>query len=99
MLTSTTSPPPALRDEQRDLLRMLGYAYLQNGQPDAALPLFRLLYGADSSDAHAAESLACALLRLQLADEAVNVLERLVRDNLATPLSWLLRGQALARLG
>lgn len=89
----------ALQHEHCDLLRMLGYAYLQNGQPERALPLFRLLHAIDAKDVHAAESLACTLLHLQRADQAVAILERLVRDETATPLTWLLRGQALVLLG
>ncbi|MDB5798400.1 MAG: hypothetical protein JWP36_2302 [Paucimonas sp.] len=98
-MNSATLPSRRLPTEQRDLLRMLGYAYLQNGQPERALPLFRLLHLLDPQDRHAAESLACTWLRLREAAEALPILDQLVREERPTALTWLLRGQALTLLG
>lgn len=97
MSASTSSRRMGL--EQRDLLRTLAYCYLQHGHPGRALPLLRLLLELDAADRHAADSLACALVRLGRGEEALEVMQQMSAFHDATALSFLLRAQALAMLG
>jgi predicted Zn-dependent protease len=88
-----------LHPEQRELLRVLAYAYLQHGHAERALPLLRLLCQVDPLDRQAQETLACSLIRMRRAQEALEVLETMTQRHEASALTWLLRGQALALLG
>lgn len=88
-----------LHPEQRELLRVLAYSYLQHGHASRALPLLRLLCEVDPLDRQAQESLACSLIRMRRGQEALEVLETLAQNHAASPLTWLLRGQALLLLG
>ncbi|MEO0317644.1 MAG: hypothetical protein RL404_1321 [Pseudomonadota bacterium] len=89
-------------DEQRDLLRMLGYLQLQHGSPGKAAAIFDVLSATQTSDPILALSHVCALLRSGQSAEALAALEASGAQDFSgeqLTLAWLLRGQALARLG
>jgi predicted Zn-dependent protease len=88
-----------LDPEQRELLRVLAYAYLAHGQAPRSLPLLRLLCQVDPFDRQAIETLVCALIRLRRGQEALEALEAMLQTHEASALTWLLRGQALSLLG
>lgn len=88
-----------LHPEQRELLRVLAFAYLQHGHAPRALPLLRLLSQVDPMDRQAQETLACSLIRLRRGQEALEVLETMTQLHEDSALTWLLRGQALSLLG
>lgn len=89
-------------DEQRDLLRVLGYLQLQHGNPGKAAAIFDALLATAPSDPRLALSHACALLRSGQSAEALKALDTSGDQSFAgelLTLAWLLRGQALSRLG
>ncbi|MDB5839530.1 MAG: hypothetical protein JWQ23_1482 [Herminiimonas sp.] len=91
--------PQTLADDQGDLLRLLGYIYLQNDRPSQAVILFHAIHVLDPNDSGIAKSLACAYLRSGKPEDAVPLLDTLLARGDASPLTHLLRGQALARMG
>ncbi len=99
--TFPPSPMPSseLPEEQRDLLRILGYSYHHNGRWEQAAILFSALNALDPDDAFAAKSLACAYVRAGKAEQALPLLDRLVEQGDASAVTHLLRGQALEALG
>ena len=95
----TTTDTPVFSDAQRDLLRVLGYLQLQHGHSGKAATIFDALSATLPADPLLALSHACALLRSGRAAEALAVLEQPTFNGEHLTLAWLLRGQALSRLG
>ncbi len=94
--------PAVFTDEQRDLLRVLGYLQLQHGNTGKAAAIFDALAATCPTEPVLALSHACALLRSGQAAAALAVLEASGTQEFSGPhltLAWLLRGQALSRLG
>lgn len=85
--------------EQLDLLRVLGYHHLQNGNPARAALIFEALQALHPDDANVSLSLACALLRSEQLEQAMQVLEAIPGSHADSALAWLLRGQALTQTG
>jgi tetratricopeptide (TPR) repeat protein len=85
--------------QQSELLSLLGYLYLRYGRLDKAVALFEALLVMDPMNSHAAQSLACAHLRRGRPDVALRHLDRLLDEGDFSALTYLLRGQALSRIG
>ncbi len=90
---------PMFSDTQRDLLRVLGYLQLQHGHAGKAATIFDALSATAPADPLLALSHACALLRSGQAADALAALEAPIFNGEHLTLAWLLRGQALSRLG
>ncbi len=90
---------PVLSEAQRDLLRVLGYLQLQHGSASKASIIFDALVASSPPDPSLTLSHAFALLRSDQATEALAGLEVLAESEQQPPLYWLLRGQALSKLG
>ena len=90
---------PVFNDAQRDMLRVLGYLQLQHGHARKAATIFDALSASMPADPLLALSHACALLRSGQAAEALAALEPPLFHGEQLTLAWLLRGQALSRLG
>ena len=86
-------------DSQLELLNVLGYQYLQNGQPNRAFLIFDAIQAIDPTNSHYAFAAACACIRSGNAKQALQILDSLTKDQNEVALAWLLRGQALAKLG
>lgn len=102
MARSTHSPTPAspaLAACPVDLMRLLGYVYLQHGQPARAMVMFDALHALDPADVQAARSLALSLLRCGQPEAALAPLQGLLDlgDNHAA--THVLRAQALLAVG
>lgn len=93
------SEPADFPPEQLDLLRVLGYHHLQNGNPARAAQIFDALQALCPDDAGVSLSLACALLRSDQLDQAMQILESIPGAQADSALAWLLRGQALTQTG
>jgi regulator of sirC expression with transglutaminase-like and TPR domain len=83
----------------RDMLKLLGYIYLQNGKTEKAAILFAAVHAVDPLDQSAAESLAYAYLRSGAADKALRVVDHFGEQFPVSALSHLLRSQALGATG
>ena len=88
-----------LSREYRDMLRLLGYIYLQNGRAREAAILLSAICAVDPNDRAASESLACAYLRSGDPASALQVLEGFPERFEMTALGHLLRSQALGATG
>ncbi len=95
----TFSENPVFSPTQRDLLHMLGYLQLQHGDAHKAATIFDVLYEISPSDPLLALSYAWGLLRSGQPLAALRALEGLSFSGKHLTLAWLLRGQALSRLG
>lgn len=93
------SEPEYFAPEQLDLLRVLGYHHLQNGNPARAAQIFDALQTLHPDDASVSLSLACALLRSKQLEQAMQVLDSIPGTQANSALAWLLRGQALTQTG
>ncbi|MGV3655206.1 MAG: tetratricopeptide repeat protein [Noviherbaspirillum sp.] len=91
--------PRVLSAEQDDLLRLLGYIYLQHGRAAQSAILFHAIHALRPDDRFAARALACSWLRSGKAREALPLLDLLIERGDRSPLVHLLRGQALSQMG
>ncbi len=94
--------PQVFTDDQRDLLRVLGYLQLQHGSPAKAAAIFDALSATHPADPLLALSHTCALLRSGQSADALAALDAASAQDFSgehLTLAWLLRGQALSRLG
>lgn len=91
--------PDYFAPEQLDLLRVLGYHHLQNDNPARAALIFDALQALRPDDASVSLSLACALLRSEQLEQAIQVLESISGRQANSALAWLLRGQTLTQTG
>jgi predicted Zn-dependent protease len=88
-----------LTTDERVLLELLGYIYLQNARPEKAETIYAALAALDPRNPHYTLSLACAHVRCGKGDQALTQLDRMLeRGDISAPVH-LLRGQALTRLG
>ncbi len=87
-----------MNSEQRDLLHILGYFYLQHGKADKAETIFAALSALAPRDTRFAQGLACAQIRSGKAEPALEILDRLLDQGEIGAMVHLLRGQALAQL-
>jgi predicted Zn-dependent protease len=88
-----------LTNDERVLLELLGYIYLQNSRPEKAESLYAALAALEPRNPHYALSLACAQVRCGKGDQALGQLDRMLeRGDISAPVH-LLRGQALTHLG
>jgi predicted Zn-dependent protease len=84
---------------QLELLNVLGYQYLQNGRAERALLIFEAMQCLQPDNSRYAFAAACSCLRCNDATQALLILDTLTKSQNDVALSWLLRGQALAKLG
>ena len=84
---------------QVDLLNLLAYQHLQNGNPERALLYLEALKELQIFDQKIYLSLAYALLQCDRAQEALAVLEDKRSGKSHEPLVHLFRGRALTLLG
>jgi Flp pilus assembly protein TadD len=85
---------------QRDTLHRLVFDYLRHGQNRRALALAMLLASRDDEvDPAALRALAVALLAVGRPDQAIEVLDRLDREEPPAAARHLLRSRALHQLG
>lgn len=89
----------AASDSQLELLNVLGYQYLQNGNPKRALLIFEAMQALQPNNSHYALASACAYIRCNEGNQALQILDSLSNIQNEAALAWLLRGQALAQLG
>jgi predicted Zn-dependent protease len=88
-----------LEPQQRELLELLGYVFLQNARPEKAECIYAALAALDPRNARYALGLACAQVRSGKSELALANLDRMLeRGDISAPVH-LLRGQALAKLG
>ncbi len=95
----TSAETPVFNDTQRNLLHLLGYLQLQHGDAGKAVAIFDVLSEISPSDPLLALSHACGLLRSGQPAAALATLEHPIFTGEYLTLAWLLRGQALSRLG
>jgi len=97
----TASPAlvSALEACPADLMRLLGYVYLQHGQPSRAAVMFDALHALDPADPLAARSLALARLRCGQPDAALAPLQGLLDQGDNHAATHVLRAQALLATG
>lgn len=86
-------------DSQLELLNVLGYQYLQNGHPQRAFLIFEAMQAIQPNNSHYAFAAACACIRFNDGKQALSILDALSSSQNDVALAWLLRGQALAKLG
>ncbi len=95
----TSGEIPVFSDTQRELLHVLGYLQLEHGDAGKSATIFDVLCEISPFDPLMALSHACGLLRSGQAAAALASLDRLNFTGEDLTLAWLLRGQALSRLG
>ncbi|MFC4160063.1 type III secretion apparatus assembly chaperone SctY [Chitinimonas lacunae] len=88
-----------LEAEQRELLEVLAYFYLQQARPERAATLYGALAALYPSDKRLQLALACAQTRAGQSEAALDSLDRLLEDGQIDAGIHLLRAQALTRLG
>lgn len=93
------TPASALAACPADLMRLLGYVYLQHGQPSRAMVMFDALHALDPGDPLAARSLALARLRCGQPDAALATLHELLDQGDNHAATHVLRAQALLATG
>ena len=96
---SAPATTPLFSHVQQDLLRVLGYLQLQHGDAGKAATIFDVLSTISPSDSQLALSHACSLLRARQPAAALAALDQRAFSGEHLTLAWLLRGQALSRLG
>jgi hypothetical protein len=85
-------------DDQRDLLALLGYFYLQNARPERAEAVYAALAVLVPAEPQYRLGLACAQVRAGKPDAALSVLDRLLEMGHLVPMLHLIRAQALVAL-
>lgn len=88
-----------LDQDQADLLYLLAYSHLQNGNPSQAALMFETAFSFDPINAKVIQGLACAYLREGHPERALSVLEKIPHQHKGDALTWLLKGQAFTRTG
>ena len=87
-----------MESNQREVLELLGYVFLQNARPEKAETVYAALLALEPRNARYALSLACAQVRNGKYEPALGQLDRMLeRGDISAPVH-LLRGQALAKL-
>ncbi len=89
----------AFTGEESDTLRLLGMLLLQNGSPARAAMIFDALSALIDDDQQLKLSFACALIRSGDPSGALSVLENVFPEPADPAVAWLLRGQALSKIG
>lgn len=84
---------------QVDLLSLLAYQHMQNGNPERALLYLEALKELQISDNKIYLSLAYSLLQCGRALDALTVLDDKKYSKSLEPLAYLFRGRALTLLG
>ncbi len=84
---------------QRDFLLLLGFRHIQTGSISEALAIYEVLQVLSPSDIKISQALIYVYLKIGQLDFALNALEKLTNSANSDPVTWLLRGQTLSRLG
>jgi type III secretion protein Y len=93
--TSSTEFPLS----QRDFLLLLGFRHIQTGSMSEALAIYEVLQVLSPNDIKITQSLIYVYLKIGQPDFALKELEKLTNSPNSDPVTWLLRGQTLSRLG
>ncbi|MCE2870491.1 MAG: hypothetical protein LW714_03645 [Oxalobacteraceae bacterium] len=84
---------------QRDLLLLLGFRHIQTGNTSDALAIFEVLSVLLPNEIKITQSLIFTYLKVGRFNCALNELDKLADQSYLDPVTWLLRGQTLSRLG
>jgi type III secretion protein Y len=93
--TSSTEFPLS----QLDFLLLLGFRHIQTGSMSEALAIYEVLQVLSPNDIKITQSLIYVYLKIGQPDYALKELEKLTNSPNSDPVTWLLRGQTLSRLG
>ena len=88
-----------MNPDQRELLELLGFVFLQNARPEKAESIFAALVALETRQASHSLRLALAQVRGGKHEAALARLDRLLESGEISAAVHLLRGQALVRLG
>jgi len=88
-----------LSPDQRELLELLGFVFLQNARPEKAEAVFAALAALEPRNTRQSLRLALAQVRGGKHEAALTRLDRLLEAGDISAAVHLLRGQSLARLG
>ncbi len=92
-------PVTEFPDSQRDFLLLLGFRHIQTGSISDALAIYEVLQVLSPNDIKIRQSLIYIYLKNGQLDSALHELEQLNDQSNSDPVTWLLRGQTLSRLG
>ena len=92
-------PDPHTSNDPLDVLRLLGHMYLRYGRAEPALVLLRALCLLAPHDLRAQRALVRAAIMAGQTEEALRTIDHLRDEADASPVLWLLEGQALSALG
>jgi len=84
---------------QRDFLLLLGFRHIQTGSMSEALAIYEVLQVLSPNDIKITQALIYVYLKIDQLDFALKELEKLNHSTNSDPVTWLLRGQTLSRLG
>lgn len=84
---------------QRDFLLLLGFRHVQTGSMSEALAIYEVLQVLSPNDIKITQALIYVYLKIGKLDSALSELEKLNNPINPDPVTWLLRGQTLSRLG
>jgi len=84
---------------QKDLLLLLGFRHIQTGNMSEAIAIFEVLAVLSPNEVKITQTLVYAYLKIGNLDSALTELDKLDDQANIDPLTWLLRGQALSRIG
>ena len=84
---------------QRDFLLLLGFRHVQTGSMSEALAIYEVLQVLSPNDIKITQALIYIYLKIGKLDCALSELEKLNNPINPDPVTWLLRGQTLSRLG
>jgi type III secretion protein Y len=99
MQASITALSNNLDREHCDLLHLLGYHHLEHGHHERAAMIFEIVLSLNPFNTKAAQALACAHLRGEKAENALDVLDQIPVDQKGDALTWLLKAQAFTKMG
>jgi Flp pilus assembly protein TadD len=83
----------------RDFLLLLGFRHVQTGSMCEALAIYEVLQVLSPNDIKITQALIYIFLKIGKLDCALSELEKLNNPINPDPVTWLLRGQTLSRLG
>ncbi len=98
-MKAETIPSNQFPLSQRDFLLLLGFRHVQTGSMSEALAIYEVLQVLSPNDIKITQALIFVYLKIGQLDFALKELEKLNQPSNSDPVTWLLRGQTLSRLG
>ena len=98
-MKAETIPTNQVPLSQRDFLLLLGFRHIQTGSMSEALAIYEVLQVLSPNDIKITQALIYVYLKIGQIDFALKELEKLNHPSNSDPVTWLLRGQTLSRLG